>query len=304
MAYSVSNGDIISLSKSGRTPQSMTTSVPLHTFTGDLDPIQLWKTQPAVRTVIDFLAATQAGIPLNLYRVVNETDRQRIRSGPVASALRRPGNRVTSFNLRRDLLTDRLIFDRFVVFKHFPSPGTLELHRIPAQLTAIIITALGQPTGVRVTFPASNRHYDLPLSEIVFDVGYSPLIGQELNQGYSPLFTLRDLAEEMLASGKYRREMWKNGAQIPAVITRPATAAKSGWSEAERVRFLNDLARYKPGGGKEAGMPLLEDGMEIKKVDVFSPADTQYIEVRKLALAEAASAFRVPPELVGAREGN
>ena len=119
MAYSVSNGDIISLSKSGRTPQSMTTSVPLHTFTGDLDPIQLWKTQPAVRTVIDFLAATQAGIPLNLYRVVNETDRQRIRSGPVASALRQARESVTSFNLRRDLLTDRLIFDRFVVFKHF-----------------------------------------------------------------------------------------------------------------------------------------------------------------------------------------
>lgn len=300
MAYSSNAGDIIALNSG---PATMTIGIPLHAYTGAIDPLTLWKTQPAIRTVVDFIAWTLAGVPLNVYRAEGE-DRQRVRDGAIAEALRRPGRRVTPFNLRRDLLIDRLIYDRWVLYIHTPAPGRIELLQIPAALTTILTTPLGTPTGVRVGFPAGGNAYDLPLEQVLFDVGYSPEIGAEYTTGFSTLYTLRDLAEEMKSSTDYRKDLWRNSAMIPAVITRPANAPSKGWNETERKRFLSDFAKYKAGGGKEGGIPLLQDGMKLEKADVFSPADAQYIEVRKLAIAEVASAFRVPPELVGAREGN
>lgn len=305
MAYRARSGDIISLDRS-RDTETMTISVPLGEYTGKVDPLTLWRTQPSIRTVIDFIAHNLGGIPLAHYRSLANNDREKQRDSAIARMLRRPAPGVTAYQLRTALMTDRLIHDRFVALIDESVPGRLSLVRIPAQLTKVLTSPLGQPTGVRVQFATGAEKFDLPLSDVIFDIGYDPTIGTKTKTGYSTLYTLKDLAEEMAASGEYRKNLWRNGAQLPAVIERPATAngRNSGWNTDTKRRFMQEFAKYRAGGGKQGGIPILEDGMQLKKVDAFSPADTQYIEVRKLALAEAASAFRVPPELVGAREGN
>ena len=56
--------------------------------------------------------------------------------------------------------------------------------------------------------------------------------------------------------------------------------------------------------GRAAGTPILEDGMQYVPVgSTVSPADSKDIEGRQLTDVEVCSAFHIPPELVGARQG-
>lgn len=301
MAYHARSGDIITLGQDDHQVGAMTLSVPLNAYTGELDPVGLYKAQSAVSTVVDFLSWTLASIPLHEYRVDDDGGRSRVRSGPIAAALRRPGPGRGAFRLRQALFTDLFLHDRWAVYPAWQPDGTLRLHRIPAQVVQMTTDKFGEPTGVRVGFPTDQgRHYDLPLGAVIFDVGYSLDIGAETTTGYSTLFTLRDLAKELHEAGKFRANMWANGAQVPAIIERPAT---SKWNDSARRRFERSFARYRAGGGLEGAVPILEDGMKLVRVDAYKPNETQYVEIRQLALAEAASAFRVPPELVGARQG-
>jgi len=303
MAYHARSGDIITLGEPND-HQAMTLSVPLDSYTGELDPIGLYKAQSAVRTVVDFLAWTLGSIPLHQYTVDEKGGRSRVRAGAIANALRRPSAARGAFRLRQALYTDLFLHDRWVVYPAWQDDGTLHFYRIPAAVTRIIVDKFGEPQGVRVGFPSDgSRYHDIPATDVIFDVGYTVTVGGSTTTGYSTLFTLRDLAEELREAGRFRRMMWKNGAQVPVVIERPAGPNGSNWSDAARRRFERSFARYRAGGGREGHVPILEDGMKLTKVDAYSPSETQYVEVRKLALAEAASAFRVPPELVGAREG-
>lgn len=298
MAYRARSGDIVSLgeAKDG----AMTLSVPLHQYTGELDPVALYKAQTAVRTVVDFLAWTLASIPLHQYRVEDDGGRTRVRTGPIATALSRPGTARGAFRHRQSLYFDLLLHDRWVSYPLWQDDGTLRFVRIPAAVTRVVVDAFGEPTGVEVGFPGESEPHFLPAGEAIFDVGHGLEVGAKTTTGYSTLYTLRDLAEELREAGQYRQSMWRNGAQVPAVIERPKGA---NWSDGARRRFERSFARYRQGGGREGAVPILEDGMKLVKVEAYSPSETQYVEVRKLALAEAASAFRVPPELVGAREG-
>ena len=51
-------------------------------------------------------------------------------------------------------------------------------------------------------------------------------------------------------------------------------------------------------GSRAGGMPLLEDGMDVKRVG-FSSADEQWAESQKLSLATVAQVYHVNPTMIG-----
>ncbi|NJP75708.1 phage portal protein, partial [Streptomyces sp. C1-2] len=53
--------------------------------------------------------------------------------------------------------------------------------------------------------------------------------------GTSPMLTLRQILAEQTEAVEWRRQVWKNGARIPAVIERPADAP--AWSPTAKDRF-------------------------------------------------------------------
>jgi HK97 family phage portal protein len=272
--------------------------LPLASLAGD--PYGIWSGQPSVRKVVDFIARNIASIPWNVYERVSDTDRQRVIDHPLADLLRQPGAHTTSNRLWHSLLVDYLLFDRWCV-RVLPSADTtsgFELLRIPAPRMRLHTDLWGRVDAV-VIYQLDGTAVWADPHGYVFDHGYAV----EGADGTPPVETLRSLLEESGEAVAYRRQVWRNGARVPAVVERPLDAPE--WaSTGARDRWIESFRRFIKGGGKEGGVPLLEDGMKLSKVDVFSPRDTADLEGRQLADAEVASAYHIAPELVGAREGN
>lgn len=271
--------------------------LPLTSMPAQVNGGELWATQPTVRTVVDFIARNVAGIPIRAYERLDDTDRQRLIDHPLARTLDQPQNYVSAFRFWHALLVDWLIYDRWCAMKVPSDDGEMQLQRLPADRCQFESDGLDNVTAVIYYNPKGER-VRLDPSQCVFDHGYAPY---GVN-GTSPIQTLGDILEENQEAVRYRRQVWKNGARVPAVVTRPADAPE--WSDAAKGRFKEDMRNHLDGGGKAGGVPILEDGMALSKVDAFTPQDTKDIEGRQLSAVEVAAAYHVPPELLGFRQGN
>jgi len=257
------------------------------------DPIEMWKSQPSVRKVVDFIARALASTPLKVYRRVSDTDRQRLNDHPIAKILASPGPGMTPFRFWHSIVVDALLYDRWCVVKtETPVPARpVQLQRVQAARVNFADDGLA---NVAVVWVDGTVRLD-PV-DCLYDHGYGP-IGAN---GTTPMATLRAILQESREAVEYRRSMWRNAARIPTVITRPADAK---WSQEAKENFLAGWRAYMKDGRDAGGTPILEDGMTLAKVEAFSARDMQDIQGRQLNDAEVASAFHIAPELVGARPG-
>lgn len=302
MSHVLRDGDVITnpSSKVG----ALTLSQNLYNYdAGGFSPMAMWQTQPAIRTVVDFIVDSIALVPFDPYQ---RTDAGRVkdRTSPIAQALRAPAPRVGQKRWVAQLQRDMLLYGRWAFFTNEDRDGRLRFVRLPAHAFSLVADEYGRYTDVVIYGSGRNGtpgKVIRPLGDdIVFDIN-DPGNGAEYRAGVTPVSVLEGLARETEGLEAYRTQLFHNSAMVPAVIERPAEAKK--WSDDAWRRFKEEFATYRAGGGNAGGTPLLEDGMKLKPVEVFNPRDAEYVEVRKLALVEAAQALHVPPELVGAQAG-
>lgn len=278
---------------------------PLEWWTGHRSEVErFWRTQPNLRKVVDFIARSVASVPLNAYERVSDTDRQRLRGEPLSDILRSPQPRLAPYRFWHSVLSDGLLYDRWAVFVHREG-GRLNLVQIPSNRLRFEVDPLRRVTAVKywagkdADLTSDKQWIDVPLEELVFDFGYSPT-----GAGLSPVQTLRDILDESAEAVAYRRDVWSQGVRVPGYVYRPPTPTAPRWDDAQRNRFVNALrSSYGRTGPDAGGLPLMEDGMEIRSTDVFTPRDSKDLEGRQLTAIEVAAAFHIAPELVGAREG-
>jgi phage portal protein BeeE len=259
---------------------------------GRVDPETMWKTQPALRKVVTFAARQIGSIPWHAYQRVSDTDRARMQSSPAEQQLNRPAKFTAGFKLWHDIAVDKLLYDIFCVVQI-----SGELVRIPPRLLSLKSDFLGRVRQVNLRTPAGEDDIDLTNAPMAISFGWHPNGGS----GISPLATLAGILEENRRSVEWRTAQWDNGPKVSGIITRPVDAPK--WGDTPRDRFINAWTKWRdaPNAG---GTPLLEDGMQYSPLEGVKPIDAKDIEGRQLTDAEVASAFHIPPELVGAREGN
>lgn len=266
----------------------------------------LYRSQPNVRTVIQFIAAQAASLDLELKERVPTADRFlpasnfQIDDDPIKQLLDFPSGpassttsgRLTPYQLWFSIFQDLGIYDTAYIRK-VPVPGGIgALYRIPVTaltperdpVTAVI-------TGYRTALSRVISPEDL----IVFP-GYDP---ETNTDSVPPMETLRrNLAEEW-AMGMYREWMWKNGARRDGIIKRPLEAEPMS-SEALDA-FLLDFAKSHSGIENSGKPAFLDEGMDWVESQ-FNAHETEYIGARKLNRAECAAAFGVPASLVGASD--
>ncbi|WP_178945910.1 phage portal protein [Kocuria sp. TGY1127_2] len=300
MGHGIRDGDIISLDnqKSG----ALTMSQPLMDYrpAGSLDPYDLWATQPSVRTVIGFIARSVASIPFHVYQGDSSGGKTIDPTSKIHQALHRPWPKQGQGRFIEALVNDLYIFGRWGFLAMPDGSGGYEFPKLKGNRFSTVVDGFGRYEGVAIWPEKSGEPEIIPTTDVVFDMGPEPIFGKH-RYGSTSVATLDDLARELTALGDYRADLFSNGARVPAVIERPSTAPK--WSDEAWGRFKTEFSTYKAGGGNAGGTPILEDGMTYRSVDSVSPKDAQYVDVRKLALEEAAEALHVPPELVGARQG-
>lgn len=259
----------------------------------------VWRTQPAVRKVVNFGCRNLASIPMHVYKMGEGNSRERDRTSRAAKLLRKPAPFTTPYKFWHTIHVDNWLTDRwcFVVLDEDRESGyEAMLFRIPPSRFTVQRGDFGEPIGIEVT-GKNYQKFVIPPNMAVFDQGYSSGWGDPV----SPLDALAETLNEAKESRSYRRDLLKNGARVDAVIERPKEAG--GWTDTAWERFSKQFATYKVGGGQAGGVPILEDGMKLVKVEAFSPQTLETLEQRKMTDAEVSTFWHIPPELLGVREG-
>lgn len=259
---------------------------------------QLYRSQPAVRMVVGFLARNVASVSADPYRRISATDREKAVDHPLARLLDRPmfGTQWTKYRLFNTLMHDLGVYDNAFWLKLKGPNGGMALIPMLPRMVSPIGTNLFAPEGYRIQ--GNRGYFEVPTSSMVHFHGYNP---DDPRYGVSPLETLRHILAEEYSATVYREQMWRNGARISGYIKRPKDAGK--WSDPAQKRFKQDWqSLYSGDGPATGGTPILEDGMEFVPSSV-TPRDAQYVESRKLTREETAVAYHVNPVMLGLMDG-
>lgn len=256
---------------------------------------EIYRTQPAVRTVVDFLARGVASLDAATYkRKGTDRVRQDWAKSPLAAMLEFQANPTTTGQrLIHGIIADRAVYDRAYLLKIRATPKDPPgwLRRISPHRIEPVGGDWFEVEAYRIF--GTVGWLDVPASEIVKFDGYDP---EDPRKGVSPIESLRSILAEEYAATQYRADLWESGAQTAGQISRPADAPE--WSDPERERFQSDWAAYQLSGAKSGTTPVLEDGMTWTASGV-TPKDAQYVESRKLTREEVASEYHIAPPLIG-----
>ena len=249
----------------------------------------IYRTQPNVRTVIDFLARNIAQIQLHAFRRISDLDRERLANHEVLNWLERPNPGTSRYRLFESLMQDLGIYFNAYWLKVRNDDDSIGLVRLPPE--AMRVTGWLVPTGFTWVLP-DGREVDIPREQVVYFNGYDPL---NPLMGLSPLETLRALLVEDAAQTSYRQAYWRNASRIDGVITRPLAAPK--WSNDDRLSFREQWQAKYTGNGA-VSTAVLEDGMTFTP-RAFSARESEFVAARKLTAEEVARAYHVPLPMVG-----
>ncbi|WP_181155924.1 phage portal protein [Microbacterium sp. MYb72] len=289
MVFAVSEGKLLAVQKpSYQAPTALRISDDL-----SQDYSSIYRQQPSVRTVVDFLARNVAQLSLHTFRRLDDSDRARVTDHPFAQMMRTPNPYTTGYRLIFSLIADRGIYDRALWVKVFQD-GKSMLVRIPPRLWTIKDDDNWlAPTEFIVK--GNKGKTTLAAKDVVYFRGYNP---EDERYGLSPIESLRRVLSEEYAAGQMREQAMRNGARIGGYIQRPAGAPE--WSDPARQRFATGWRSQYAGqtATEGGGTPVLEDGMTFVAAG-HSAKDMQYIEARKLSREEAAAAYFIPPPMVG-----
>jgi len=252
--------------------------------------VNIYAHQPAVRTVVDFLARNIAQLGIHVFRRVSDVDRERLVDHELAQWIEHPNPYTSRYRLIESLMIDLGIFYCAYWLK-VRLPDRVGLVRLPPDE----ITCVGWlvPDVYVWTRPDGQRVPIEPRDLVVFR-GHGPYCPLE---ALSPIETLRLLLVEAAVSMDYRAAYWANAARFEGVIERPLAAPK--WTPEQKQSWREQwVSRFSRQPGQIA---VLEDGMTFKPT-AWSASDSEYIPARKLTREEVAAAYHVPLPMVGILE--
>lgn len=257
----------------------------------------LWRTEYAVRTVVDFVAQKIASLPWHAYRETGDGDRVRDTSSEMARLIARPSYVPceTRYRLFHSLIVDSMLYDRWMCLVVVDRSYSYRLRRIPPSHFDVQYNGLGEPERVTVTLETGCVVFDLPDDRVLLSLGY----GGECGTPFAVTSPLKPLINEARAMARYRKSIADHSGQVPAWVSRDAGVEWA--SDDARNEFIQGLRNYRQGGGAEGGWPLLEDGMEIHTLDAFKPVDMADLEAREKINVAVCNAYHISPENIGFR---
>lgn len=260
----------------------------------DMGVEQLWREQPHLRTVTDFIARSVASVNLHAYRHDDDGGRQRVRGEPVARLLKKANDSQLMYDVIYRALVDLCLYDEFVWIVDTNADGDWRITPIaPTWVTRYRWHDAWTMKSMVMVDQTTGEHVEVPAEKIVRIHGYSPYT---MKHGASPVEALKETLREQLEAASYRAQLWRSGARLGGVITRPADRP---WDGTARRRFKAAWqSQYTGRGSGAGGTPILEDGMDFKPAHLKAQ-DEQVVDMAKLSLQTVASVFHINPTMIG-----
>lgn len=257
----------------------------------NMSPADMYRYQPHLRNVVSFLGRNIAQVRLHVYEVVGENDRRRRRDSRAEQLLRRPNPRSTGYQLMYALTVDKKLYDVAYWLLTQEADGP-QLRRLPPTWVERVDKNPFETDCYRVK--TSRGVVDVDPANIIEFRGYDPT---SLSKVSPAIQALRETLSEQVAATVYRSQIWERGGRVSSVLKRPKDAPQ--WSEKAQERFKREWNSKWTGQGSEAGgTPILEDGMELQKID-FSAKEQDWVEGIKLGLSVVAATYHVNPTMIG-----
>lgn len=256
---------------------------------------QLYATQSNLHTVVSFLSASVAQLPLKVYKRDGENARARDRDSAAAKLLWRPNPDQTCYEFIEGLLTEYLLMGSVFawVLPDADSESGYQLRIIPREWIVDTISRTNYAPDMIKVCSRSGSIVEVPRDMFVQFRMYNP--GNP--GGYqSPIASLKQVLTEQVNADRFRTDIWRSSGRFNAYLTRPANVQP--WDEGQRKAFIQAFREGWGASGENRGkMPLLEDGMDIKTYQ-FNAREAQYAETKQLSREDVAAAYHVNPSLI------
>ena len=247
----------------------------------------MYSNQPAVRTVVDLIAANVSQLGWKLYERVSDTDRQTAMDHPAAQTLSYPNAATPSDQFIAELVGDWCVYNNAYALK-FPrgagQPQTLV--RLLPHMVAVL--GIGYAiTGYRV-YRTDGSFEDFEPERMIHWRSYNPA---DARLGISPLETLRAELVGDSASQAAATELAVNGL-TGGYIKRPLEAPE--WSDEAGERFVESWRNARRASPRRT--PVLDEGMEFVNT-LITPKDAELLKSREFTLETVSRLYGVPVEM-------
>ena len=249
---------------------------------------QVFRSQPSIYTVVEFLAWQVSHIPLKVYRRISDTDREHLSDHPLTALLAEP-----TPGLPYDVFMHRTMADLGVYGNAYwlkeETGGQRALVPLPPQG----VTPKGGNLLNAASYDLSYQQVQqqgIPAERIIHLRRYNP---DDPRVGVSPLEPLKRILAEEAAASAQRESFWRNYARMEGVLLHPGNL-----SDAAVKRLRESFEATYTGAGNAGRIAILEEGMEVKPMS-FSPKDSEFIAGRKLVLETIARAYNIPLSVLG-----
>lgn len=254
---------------------------------------KLYETQPALRSVISFLADNVAGLPLKCYVRQPDGGRERDRESALALVLKNPNAWMTGHELIRATVSEYLLHDDSVwltIPANTPSGWTIAV--IPRDWLSPKTRDGLEVDYIQVRTPYGGE-VKLQDGDFLRFAGWSPSGSASTS---SRIEALKQILSEQISAWNFRNGVWKNGGRVTQWISRPADTP---WGEDARKRFAESWKSKFSGdnGTDTGGTPLLEDGMRLEQTS-FNAREAQWAEATKLSREDVCAVYHVNPGLI------
>lgn len=253
---------------------------------------RLYETQPALRSVVSFLADNIAGLPLKCYTRKPDGGRERDRDSILARTLQNPNEWSTGHELIRATVSEYLLHEDSL-WLTVPSQDGWTIAVIPHDWITPKTRDGLEVDYIKVKSSFMGGEVRLKPEDYIRFVGWSPYGSASSS---SRIESLKQILSEQISAWNFRNGVWKNGGRVTQWISRPADTP---WGEGARDRFAeswkNKFSSDK--GTDTGGTPLLEDGMRLETT-TFNAREAQWAEATKLSREDVCAVYHVNPGLI------
>lgn len=273
-----------------RTVRTVERVIYLQNTINGMSASKLYETQPALRSVISFLAEEIASLPLKCYVLQEDGGRERDRDSVLAKVLQSPNDHDTTYDLVLATVSEYLLHEDCFWL-------TIPANTKTGWIVEVIPRDWLQPysqdgftlTNLKVTTPYGART-ELSPEDLIRFCGWSP---SGSASSTSRISALKDILTEQISAWQFRNGIWKNQGRVTQWISRPADTP---WGDGARDRFANSWKEKFSGdkGTNTGGTPLLEDGMRLETIP-FNSREAQWVEVTKLSREDVCAVYHLNP---------
>jgi len=173
----------------------------------------------------------------------------------------------------------------------------IELHVLRSDRMRLVPGADGWPVAYEYKVGARKHRFDMTglLPPICHIKTFHP---QDDHYGLSPMQAAATAIDVHNSASRWSKSLLDNAARPSGAIVYQGGDGQSSLSEDQYSRLQDEMLTYHQGAANAGRPMLLEGGLDWKPMG-FSPSDMEFQKTKEAAAREIATAFGVPPMLLG-----